>query len=316
MGAPPVPDSVSLPSLRRRRVRPTIWAAGALALTLVGGVVGWVWWDGRSGGGETVEFRVGDPGAQVSPDDMERIAETLGVRVEKMGAGEPVITSADGTLLVELPRGLSAAAAVSLMERPGVLSVRPVLGVTNGADSAAVLPWDEARAPAQTSEDTEGGEMSPEEFEELIEGLGGDDESAENPADVELTLPEPDMPYQLQLGAAKFGNEGVETAVAEIDKQSGVWQVSIVFTDAGGAEWAELTGEVACHPEHDPRRRIALVVDDEVLSAPTLTADTVCGEGLTGAETVISGSITDVEALTFAALISTDPLPLPVTAEP
>jgi len=62
----------------------------------------------------------------------------------------------------------------------------------------------------------------------------------------------------LRLGSAALTGEAVGDARAELDPQlQARWQVSIGFLGDGGRRWAELTGQAACQPAGDPRRRVA-----------------------------------------------------------
>ncbi|MDA0564100.1 hypothetical protein LG943_07135 [Streptomonospora sp. S1-112] len=133
---------------------------------------------------------------------------------------------------------------------------------------------------------------------------------AGDPADAELSLPEPDTGQDLHLGPARLGNAEVAAAEAALDERSGQWTVNVTFTDGGREAWARLTGEAACRPAGDARRRVAIVVDEEVVSAPEVGPETACGVGLTDAATVLSGRFTGDEARALASLVQVDPLPV------
>ncbi|WP_431887290.1 SecDF P1 head subdomain-containing protein [Nocardiopsis alba] len=119
-----------------------------------------------------------------------------------------------------------------------------------------------------------------------------------------MTLPDQDSPVQLQLGPVRLGSDEIESAEAEFD--------------ASGSEWVahvEFTGEVACYSPGIHPRRIAIVVDEEVVSAPEAVPDAICAVGVDDVGMDVTGVFTEVEALTLVALISADPLPVEVTAE-
>ena len=46
------------------------------------------------------------------------------------------------------------------------------------------------------------------------------------------------------------------------------WFVTVDFRGSGADAWQRLTGQAACYPDHDPRRRVAIVLDDDVISSP------------------------------------------------
>jgi SecD/SecF fusion protein len=88
--------------------------------------------------------------------------------------------------------------------------------------------------------------------------------------------------------------------------------VNVTFAGEGGREWEELTGEAACHPLGEPRRRIAIVLDREVISSPEVSPEVRCDVGITGGTTFITGDFSDQEAKDLALLIRAGALPVPV----
>ena len=100
---------------------------------------------------------------------------------------------------------------------------------------------------------------------------------------------------------------------AELDPQGlGGWFVTIDFKGAGGSSWTKLTGEAACAPPGDPVRRVAIVLDDEVISSPQVDPSVPCDVGIPGGPTQITGNFTQEEAKELAALIRGGALPVPV----
>ncbi|MEU2787323.1 protein translocase subunit SecF, partial [Streptomyces sp. NPDC007110] len=80
----------------------------------------------------------------------------------------------------------------------------------------------------------------------------------------------------------------------------------------GGDGWARLTGEAACHPAGDASRRVAIVLDDKVISSPQVDPSVRCGTGIGGGATQITGSFSAEEAKELALLINGGALPVPV----
>src|SRR5690606_35855601 len=80
----------------------------------------------------------------------------------------------------------------------------------------------------------------------------------------------------------------------------------------GGQAWAELTGEAACAPPGSPERRVAIVLDNEVISSPGVAVDVPCDVGITGGSTVITGGFDQEAAEDLALLIRAGALPVPV----
>ncbi|WP_167533893.1 protein translocase subunit SecD [Streptomyces marokkonensis] len=116
---------------------------------------------------------------------------------------------------------------------------------------------------------------------------------------------------RLRLGAAALTGQDVKDAEGLFDQQSGAgWHVTVDFEDGKG--WARLTGEAACHPAGDPKRRVAIVLDDKIISSPQVDPSVACGAGITGGSTQITGSFTSDEAKELALLIKGGALPVPV----
>jgi SecD/SecF fusion protein len=142
-------------------------------------------------------------------------------------------------------------------------------------------------------------------------GLAGPDAERSAAGDG-LVLPD-EGGGRLRLGPAAVGGEAVGDARAELDPQlQARWQVAIRFQGDGGRRWAELTGTAACQPPGDPRRRVAIVLDGQVISSPQVDPSVPCGQGISGDQTVITGDFTDREAQDLALLIRAGALPVPV----
>ena len=90
--------------------------------------------------------------------------------------------------------------------------------------------------------------------------------------------------------------------------------MAIDFNGKGGSTWADITGKAACNPSGDPKRRIAIVLDGEVISSPEVNTDVGCDVGIRGGSTDITGNFTSTEAKDLAALIEGGALPLELTA--
>ncbi|GAA4441312.1 protein translocase subunit SecD [Actinokineospora soli] len=116
----------------------------------------------------------------------------------------------------------------------------------------------------------------------------------------------------ITIADAAFTGEGVENATSSADPQSVGYQVNIDFTGQGATQWEELTGKAACSPPGNPGRRVAIVLDDEVISSPQVDPSVTCDVGMIGNNTRITGTFTADEAKDLAVLISGGALPVPV----
>ncbi|MFF1919648.1 protein translocase subunit SecD [Streptomyces sp. NPDC058221] len=138
-------------------------------------------------------------------------------------------------------------------------------------------------------------------------GASGGPEAADG-----LTLPD-EQGRDLALGPAALSGAGVKDASASFDAQQGAgWSVSLDFHKDAGRDWTRLTGEAACHPVQDERRRVAIVLDKQVISSPQVSPTVGCDTGLPSGSTQITGSFSADEARELALLIQGGALPVPV----
>lgn len=214
---------------------------------------------------------------KVDGDVAARTVEVLRRRVDALGVAEPTLQrSGDRRIIIELPGVADPDEALKVIGRTAQLEFRPVLGVGPAADGA----------PA-TSPD--GGDA----IGELFAGEGGE---------------------PLRLGPPAVTGEAVGTASASLANDMGSqWHVQVSFRGDGGAQWATLTSEAACAPAGDPRRRVAIVLDRDVISSPQVSPEVACGQGIHGGDTVITGDFTKTQAKDLALLIRAGALPVPVT---
>ncbi|MFJ4770995.1 protein translocase subunit SecD [Streptomyces uncialis] len=129
------------------------------------------------------------------------------------------------------------------------------------------------------------------------------------------TLPDPDAPGAfLRLGPTALSGGGVKDAEAAFDQRGAQgWTIALSFHDGAGKDWARITGEAACRPAGDPGRRVAIVLDDRIVSAPGMEQSVPCGAGITGGSAQITGGFDADEARDLAALVKGGALPVPVT---
>ncbi|MET9712178.1 protein translocase subunit SecD [Nocardiopsis alba] len=291
-----------------------------------------------SGGTQIVlETQDGPDGTKADSANTDKVVEVLRQRIDRLGVAEANMSrSGENRIIVELPGVQDPAEAAQIVGQTAQLSFHPVLGVgeaggqgvqaPQGGGDFANPPSDEARAPSDSENGgeeapAEGGdpaEMSPDELQDLLGGGGGMPQapagpSAENPEDVAMVLPDQDG-TALQLGAAAIQGDRVSSADAALDSVNRAqWVVNVGFRGEGRDQWQELTGQAACFQEGDPRRRVAIVLDDQIISSPQVTPETACDVGMAGGQTTISGDFTSETANELAVLIEGGSLPLPVT---
>ncbi|HSE10272.1 MAG TPA: protein translocase subunit SecD [Nocardioidaceae bacterium] len=120
---------------------------------------------------------------------------------------------------------------------------------------------------------------------------------------------------RLRLGPAAVAGDQVSGSDPGNDPSQGTgWYVTVDFKGSEGRNaWRNLTAEAACPPMGDPARRIAIVLDREIISSPEVVAEITCGVGMPGGSTQITGDFSIEEAQNLAILIEGGALPVPVT---
>jgi SecD/SecF fusion protein len=117
----------------------------------------------------------------------------------------------------------------------------------------------------------------------------------------------------LLIGPVALTGEGVDDAAAGTDPQTGAgWFVNVDFSGTGSDAWQTLTGKAACASPGDPARRLAIVLDQKVISSPQLDESYTCNVGMSGGRTQITGQFSVQEAKDLAVLIKGGALPVPV----
>ncbi|RMB80449.1 protein translocase subunit SecD [Streptomyces shenzhenensis] len=207
----------------------------------------------------------------------DRTLEVLRGRVDALGVAEPtLVRSGSNRIIVELPGVQDPKKAAGVLGRTAQLTVHPVLGI---ADEKARPQSGKPDKP-----DTSKESVLPDESGQL-----------------------------LRLAPAALTGQDVKGAAARFDQESGAgWGVTVDFSRSGRDQWTELTGEAACRPVGDPTRRVAIVLDDKIISAPQVDPSVSCGTGIPGGSTRITGSFDDADSRELALLISGGALPVPV----
>ncbi|GAB2516777.1 protein translocase subunit SecD [Nocardiopsis aegyptia] len=298
-----------------------------------------------SGGTQIVlETQDGPDGTEANSENTDQVVEVLRQRIDRLGVAESTLSrSGENRIIVELPGVQDPTEAAQIVGQTAQLSFHPVLGVTAGGGQGVQAPGDSANAPADEARapsDAEGGEEAPadeaaeggegseeapqmteEEMQELLGGMGGQGgqgvpgqtgQEAEDPSQVAMTLPDEQGNY-LQLGETAVPGDSVASAEAGLDPVNRAeWVVNVNFRGEGRDQWAELTGQAACFEQGDPRRRVAIVLDNQVISSPSVN-DAACEVGQREGSTTISGNFTSESANELAVLIEGGSLPLPVT---
>lgn len=259
-------------SLRARALIALAVIAGSLAIALTVPVR--LGLDLRGGTQIMLETR-STPTTEADAAATDRTMEVLRGRIDALGVTEPtLVRSGDQRILVELPGVHDPKQAADVLGRTAQLTVHAVLGPAGTSDGATAPP------PADPAE--------------------------------ERVLPD-ESGQPLRLRAADLTGRDVAGADARFDQQGGAgWHVAVDFTKTGQDRWKQVTARAACHAAGDPQRRVAIVLDNKIISSPQVDPSVPCGAGIPGGTTQITGSFDDAEARELALLISGGALPVPV----
>ncbi|MEU8565120.1 protein translocase subunit SecD [Streptomyces cyaneofuscatus] len=202
----------------------------------------------------------------------DRTLEVLRQRVDSLGVAEPVLTRSGEDRII--------------VELPDVQDPR---------QAAAVI-----------------GRTAQLSFHEVLGAAPPGTDTAPETGEKRLILPD-EQGTQLDLGPVRLSGAGVKDATAFFEAQQAAgWTVKLDFHKDAGKDWTKLTGEAACHPAGDERRRVAIVLDEKVISSPQVDPSVGCQAGLPSGGTQITGSFTAKEARDLALLIKGGALPVPV----
>lgn len=120
-------------------------------------------------------------------------------------------------------------------------------------------------------------------------------------------LQDTDSGQWLELGPAALQGEDIDGADAGTREDGVGWQVAVDFSGEGDKAFGDLSAAAACAT--GDANRIAIVLDGEIISSPTV--DVSCGARIDNG-TSITGSFSEQEAKDLAILIEGGALPIPV----
>jgi SecD/SecF fusion protein len=234
--------------------------------------------DLRGGTQVVLEARSTDEIA-IEGETVDRTLEVLRRRIDTLGVAEPTIQrSGDARIIIELPGVSDPEEAMAVIGRTAQLTFHPVEEVVPDAEPDLVA---------------------------------GDEPDARLAAGGVVLLDDSGVP--IRLGASELDGDAVGTAgIAVAMSGASRFDVTIEFRGEGARAWQQLTAEAACAPPGDPQRRVAIVLDNEVISSPQVAPDVACGQGIGGGSTVITGDFTEDEARELSLLIRGGALPVPV----
>jgi preprotein translocase subunit SecD len=230
-----------------------------------------------------------DVGAACEPTSEAAQALLDGMEVRRSDAEFCVVSSAGQDLGCFLSRD----GAEARLQETGQERLLQVIGQTARLEQREVLdvlvPADPDYASFPVTCGTATERETPECSEEALAGL-------------EVVFLDRDGETKYRLGPVEITGEAIDGATAVYDAggttQVGAgWQINFDLTGAGADTFAEVTTRLA-------GRQLAIVVDQQVISAPTVD------EPITGGSGVITGSFTEARAKDLATQLNAGALPV------
>jgi len=116
--------------------------------------------------------------------------------------------------------------------------------------------------------------------------------------------------YAMKLAGADNGpvltGDVVNDARSDIDQTKGGWEVTMYMNPQGAQKWEEITGEAAPASPNQPGKAIAIVLDDNVYSAPSVN-----GKISGGVSSISGGNFTQEDTKDLANVLKAGRLPAP-----
>ena len=244
-----------------------------------------------------------EPGQEVDEEILEQTVTVIRQRIDALGVAEPDIARQGENIVVQLPGAADQAEAEEVVGRTAQLQFRPVL---------EIIPpdhpdYDTVGEPCDEQLQNLVGPADPDEPVVLCESAAGADEEAELEGE---ELP-PEQRTKYRLAPATVVGADVADARARPDPGTGlVWEVALSLSGEGAESFEESTAQLACEPEGSPQRRFAIILDNTVDSAPQVSPQVACGQGIAGGEAVITIGGGEEEARDLALLLRAGALPI------
>jgi preprotein translocase subunit SecD len=245
------------------------------------------------------------------PDDIDEILdqtiEVIRARVDSLGVAEPDISRSGTDVLVQLPGVSEADRLREIIGTTAQLTFRPVVevippgapGYEDGPDCAEAVD--------------ERGELADDE-EGILCGATETDPAAQETDEGADEAGSLDLPTKYRVGPAALTGDRIDDAFPSVGDGQG-YSVGLALDNQGAAEFATITGELACERDQGQPGLLAIVLDQIVESSPAMNPGVACGVGITGGNaqiTVGAGSLQEqeTEARDLALILRTGALPI------
>ena len=216
------------------------------------------------------------------PELIEQAVEIMRTRISDFGeVQEPEISiSGENSVLVQLPGLTDQEKAIEAVGTTGLLTFRPVL------NSSLNLGYSPALTVTPNEEDPDNPTITAPNGVDTLTGLTIEDDP--NSDSYLLSLAE-GFPVIYHLGPAELTGNDIDDALAVYPQNE--WIVQLVFKDSSEQKFTDLTKLLAS--ETGDRRRLAIVLDGQIISAPGIAMDVNPATGITGGTAAISMGNTD-----------------------
>jgi|TARA_B100001094_G_scaffold210155_1_gene204049 protein-export membrane protein SecD len=208
---------------------------------------------------------------------IEQAVEIMRTRIAAFGeVQEPEISiSGENSVLVQLPGITDQEKALQAVGTTGLLTFRPVL------NSSLNIGYSPALDITQDPDDPDNPIVNAPEGVDPITGITIDD----NPNDISYLLSIRDgYPVIYELGPAELSGSDIKDALAVYPQNE--WIVQLVLKEDSVQKFTDLTKKLASLSGE--QRKLAIVLDNEVISAPGIAIDVDPNTGITGDTAAIS----------------------------
>ena len=211
------------------------------------------------------------------PELIEQAVEIMRTRISAFGeVQEPEISiSGENSVLVQLPGLTDQEKAIEAVGTTGLLTFRPVL------NSSLNLGYSPALTITPNEDDPDNPTVTAPAGVDQLTGLTLDD----NPdTDSYLLSLSDGFPIIYHLGPAELTGNDIDAALAVYPQNE--WIVQLVLKDTSEQKFTDLTKKLA--KLMGEQRRLAIVLDGQVISAPGIAMDVNPEIGITGGTAAIS----------------------------
>ena len=208
---------------------------------------------------------------------IEQAVEIMRTRIAAFGeVQEPEISiSGENSVLVQLPGITDQEKALQAVGTTGLLTFRPVL------NSSLNIGYSPALNITQDPDDPDDPIVNAPEGVDPITGITIDDD----PNDISYLLSIRDgYPVIYELGPAELSGSDIKDALAVYPQNE--WIVQLVLKEDSAQKFTDLTKKLASLSGE--QRKLAIVLDSEVISAPGIAIDVDPNTGITGDTAAIS----------------------------